>query len=164
MAEKLEISDRVHRTGKKDSFVTLKDHKPGFRSNPQCRLLNPTKPELGKVSKKLLEKTNSELRAKTQLKQWRSTKEAKDWFNSLEKKQSVTFLKFDVEAFYPSISEELLMAAFEWASSQVTITEEEKEVVNATRRALLYVDGQPWTKKGDREFDVSMKGTSPRPS
>ena len=48
------------------------------------------------------------------------------------------------------------MAAFEWASSQVTITEEEKEVVNATRRALLYVDGQPWTKKGDREFDVSM--------
>ena len=53
VAEKLEISDRIHKTAKKDSFVTLKDHKAGFRSNPQCRLLNPTKPELGKVSKKI---------------------------------------------------------------------------------------------------------------
>ena len=156
VAEKLEISDRVHRTAKKDSFVTVKDHKPGFRSNPQCRLLNPTKPELGKVSKQMLEKLNSKLRAKTELKQWRKTKDTKDWFNSLERKHTLTFLKFDVEAFYPSISEELLSEAFEWASTLVDITEEEKEVVKSTKKVLLYVQGQPWTKKGDREFDVSM--------
>ena len=38
VVKKLEIADRVHRTAQRDSFVTLKDHKPGFRSNPQCRL------------------------------------------------------------------------------------------------------------------------------
>ena len=156
VAEKLEISDRVHRTAKKDSFVTVKDHKPGFRSNPQTRLLNPSKPELGKVSKQMLEKLNSKLRTKTELKQWRRTQETRDWFVSLERKHTLTFLKLDVEAFYPSISEELLMAAFEWAGTLVTVTEEEKEVVNATKKALLYVEGQPWTKKGEREFDVSM--------
>ena len=157
IAEKLEISDRVHRTAKRDSFVTLKDHKPGFRSNPSCRLLNPTKPELGKVSKKMLEKINSELRVKkSELKQWRKTQETRDWFNSLERKQTLTFLKFDVEAMYPSISEELLLESLEWASTLVTVTEEEKEVVNATKKALLYVQGQPWTKKGEREFDVAM--------
>ena len=37
VVKKLEIADRVHRTAQRDSFVTLKDHKPGFRSNPQCR-------------------------------------------------------------------------------------------------------------------------------
>ena len=155
IAEKLELSDRVHRTAQRDSFVTLKDHKPGFRSNPQCRLLNPTKSELGKVSKKMVERINSELRKKTMLKQWRRTREARDWFNGLTERQEKTFLKFDVESFYPSISDVLLMAAFEWASTLVTVTEEEKEVVNATKMSLLYVDGQPWTKKG-RKWDVTM--------
>ena len=157
IAAKLEINDRIHRTSKRDSFVTLKDHKPGFHSNPSCRLLNPTKPELGKVSKQMLEKLNSELRAKkTELKQWRQTKETRNWFNNLESKHTLTFLKFDVEAFYPSISEELLSEAFEWASTLLPVTEEVKEVVNATKKALLYVQGKPWTKKGEREFDVSM--------
>ena len=117
MAKKLNIADRVHRTAKRDSFVTLKDHKPGFRSNPQCRLLNPTKPELGRVSKKLLDRINSELRAKTSLRQWRRTQETRDWFINLKQKHTMTFVKFDVEAMYPSISEELLAKALEWAGT-----------------------------------------------
>ena len=56
LAEKLELNDKVHRSAQRDCFVTLKDHKPGFRSNPQCRLLNPSKSELGKVAKQMLER------------------------------------------------------------------------------------------------------------
>ena len=67
LAEKLELNDRVHRSAQRDCFVTLKDHKPGFRSNPQCRLLNPSKSELGKVAKQMLERINMELRAKSSL-------------------------------------------------------------------------------------------------
>ena len=84
-----------------------------FQSNPQCRLLNPTKSELGKVSKKMLERINSELRGKTKLRQWRRTRETRDWFDNLEEKQELTFIKFDVESFYPSISDVLLKVAFE---------------------------------------------------
>ena len=156
MARKLEIDDRVHRTAKRDSFVTLKDHKPSFRSNPQCRLLNPTKPELGKVSKKILDKINLGLRSVTKLKQWRRTKETRDWFIGLRQKHTLTFLKFDVEAMYPSISEELLSNALEWARTLVEVTEEEVEVINTTKKALLYSEGQPWTKRGEQAFDIPM--------
>ena len=156
MAKKLNIADRVHRTAKRDSFVTLKDHKAGFRSNPQCRLLNPTKPELGRVSKKILDRINSELRRKTNLRQWRRTQETRDWFVKLKQKHTMTFIKFDVEAMYPSISEELLASALQWARTLVEVTEEEVEVINATKKALLYSEGEPWTKKGEVSFDVPM--------
>ena len=156
MARKLEIDDRVHRTAKRDSFVTLKDHKPGFRSNPQCRLLNPTKPELGRASKKILDKINLGLRTKTKLRQWRRTSETRDWFIQLRQRHTMTFLKFDVEAMYPSISEELLTKSLEWAATLVEVTEEQVEVINATKKALLYSEGKPWTKKGEESFDVPM--------
>ena len=156
MAKKLKIDDRVHRTAKRDSFVTLKDHKPGFRSKPQCRLLNPTKPELGRASKKILDKINLGLRSKTKLQQWRRTKDTRDWFIGLRQKHSLTFLKFDVEAMYPSITEELLSKSLEWAATLVEVTGEQVETINATKKALLYSEGQPWTKKGEVAFDIPM--------
>ena len=57
VSTKLKISDRVERIARTPAFVTLKDHKNNFRSNPTCRLINPSKSELGKVSKQLMEKT-----------------------------------------------------------------------------------------------------------
>ena len=155
LAEKLELDDRVHRSAQRDCFVTLKDHKPGFRSNPQCRLLNPSKSELGKVAKQMLERINSDLRGKTNLRQWRRTSEARDWFVNLDNKQELTFIKFDVESFYPSISEALLGSALEWAGTMVEITQEEKEVVNKTKMSLLFVKGSPWVKRSS-EWDVTM--------
>ena len=80
----------------------------------------------------------------------------RDWFVGLEQKEALTFLKFDVEAMHPSISEELLLKSLQWAGSLVAIKEEELEVINATKKALLYSDGQPWTKKGEEDFDIPM--------
>ncbi|PFX13873.1 Fibrillin-1 [Stylophora pistillata] len=51
IATKLGIDDRVDTTANKDAFITLKDHKPNFTNKPTCRLINPTKSEIGKVSK-----------------------------------------------------------------------------------------------------------------
>ena len=51
IAERLDLSDRIDTTAKRESFITLKDHKPNFRNKPTCRLINPCKPELGRVSK-----------------------------------------------------------------------------------------------------------------
>ena len=55
----LEVADRVYTTTAKQAFATLKDHKPSFNNNPTCRLINPTKPELGKISQQILAKINS---------------------------------------------------------------------------------------------------------
>ena len=56
---KLRIEDRVDTTAEKNAFITLKDHKPNFLNKPTCRLINPTKSEIGKVSKKILGRINS---------------------------------------------------------------------------------------------------------
>ena len=48
--------------GKKTSFITLKDHKPNFQSNPTVRVLNAAKNELGGISKTILNKININLR------------------------------------------------------------------------------------------------------
>ena len=49
IAEKLELSDRINVTAKREAFITLKDRKDNVRNKPTCRLINPCKPELGKV-------------------------------------------------------------------------------------------------------------------
>ena len=54
IANKLELGDQIFKTSKINANITLKDHKSTFSHNPTCRLLNPTKPEMGKVSKKIL--------------------------------------------------------------------------------------------------------------
>ena len=49
IATKLGIDDRVDTTANKDAFITLKNHKPNCDNKPTCRLINPTKSEIGKI-------------------------------------------------------------------------------------------------------------------
>ena len=65
----LELSQRVFETTPRSAFVTIKDHKEDFRNNTTCRLINPSKPDIGKVSKKILEPALFVIKQQTQLKQ-----------------------------------------------------------------------------------------------
>ena len=56
------VSERVDCLAKSNSFISLKDHKPNFSSNPKCRLINPAKSEIGKISKYFLEQLNRMVR------------------------------------------------------------------------------------------------------
>ena len=55
IAKKIRLSDRIECLPKTPAFITLKDHKDNFQSSLHCRLINPSKSELGKVSKSILE-------------------------------------------------------------------------------------------------------------
>ena len=61
ITKNLNIDDRVETTAMKEAFITLKDHKENFVNRPTCRLINPSKPEIGRISKQLLEKINQNL-------------------------------------------------------------------------------------------------------
>ena len=65
----LGIGNRVNVMAEKDAFITLKDHKENFQSNPKCRLINPAKSELGKVSKVILDSINNSIRSATNVNQ-----------------------------------------------------------------------------------------------
>ena len=57
----LDISDRVETMAKHQAFITIKDHKDNFENSRLCRLINPTKSDLGKVCKQILENINNRL-------------------------------------------------------------------------------------------------------
>ena len=79
-----------------------------------------------------------------------------EWFKALENKENMSFIIFDVEKFYPSISKELLVSSLQWSRNYTKVTDEEIDVILAARKAFVYVDGEPWTKKGNDIFDVGM--------
>ena len=75
IAQNLGLADRIEVYGEARAFITLKDHKENFENAPKCRLINPAKTNIGKISKQILQKINREVREKTELTQWQSTGE-----------------------------------------------------------------------------------------
>ena len=102
----LKIDDRMECN--QASYITLKDHKENFRNNTKCRLINPSKSEVGRVSKKYLNDIIADVSRKTEVNQWRNTATVINWFKNLSDKHKRKFIKFDIAEFYPSISENLL--------------------------------------------------------
>ena len=84
----LELEDRVFKTTERESFISLKDHKPDFRNNPKCRLLVPTKPEIGRISHLILKNIIEVVRQKTKLNQWKNIYSCIEWFKLLENKKN----------------------------------------------------------------------------
>ena len=97
------IANRILVNGHDECFISPKDHKPDFTNNPKTRL-NPSKNEIDRLRKSILDKINNKLRNTTSLNQWKDKSEVVNWFNKIEEKSKHTFIVFDVKDFYTSIS------------------------------------------------------------
>ena len=144
---KPELDDRMEIYAEREAFITLKDHKENFRSKPTCRLINPAKTEIGIVSKQLVEKIYRNERETTHLQQWKNTQAVIDWFSDLKDKSDKTFIKFDIVEFYPSISEELLEGAINYAKSVSAITKQQESIIWHSRKSLHFNEKSTWTYK-----------------
>ncbi len=157
IANKLNLTDRINTTANREAFITLKDHKTNFENNPTCRLINPRKSEIGKISKQILDRINTKVIGSTGMNQWKNTKSVLAWFNSIPNKNQYSFIAFDVVDFYPSISIELLNAALDFALNYDDITEEEREIIIHAKTSCLYNSGDYWGKRTSSDlFDVTM--------
>ena len=152
----LEINDRVFRTTEREAFISLKDHKDDFKNNPKCRLINPSKPEIGKISKQILERIISGVRSRTGYNQWKNSYSVIKWFQNIKNKRNKTFIVFDVVNFYPSFTKELLEKAIAWAGTIVKISDSDKKIILESKNSLLFYDGTPWSKRREAKFDVGM--------
>ena len=94
----------------------------------QCRLINPAKNPIERISKKILDSITSKVKTETSLKLWKSTDEVINWFKTSVQKGNSRFIKFDICEFYPSITEELFIKALEYARSFVKISDEEADI------------------------------------
>ena len=156
IANKLEIADRVYTTSKREAFLTLKDHKPNYINNPTFRLINPTKQELGKVSKQKLEKIVSVVKEKSGLQLWKNTESVITWFKNLPNKKQLKFIQFDICDFYATISEQLIAKSIEFAENYTTISDDDKKLFYQTKKSFLFNNNQPWKKKQNSDCDVTM--------
>lgn len=156
IASDLKLSDRIDTLAKRQSFITLKDHKPNFVNKPTCRLINPCKSEIGAISKQILEKINTKVKQTSLLRSWKNSGDVIHWFQNADTRNS-SFVCFDVCEFYPSITEQLLKKAIIFASQYIQITEQDKEIIFHSKKSLLFNEGSPWCKKkGNPWFDVAM--------
>ena len=80
--------------------MTLKDHKDNFYNNPSSHLINSTKNELGKISKKIIEQINQDMLKKTDVNQRKNTRNVINWFNNIENKKDCAFIQFDIKEFH----------------------------------------------------------------
>jgi hypothetical protein len=156
IASTLDISDRIDTTAKSQAFITLKDHKPNFQNKPTCRLINPCKSEIGKISKQILERINSKIINATKFNQWKNTDEVISWYKNLQNKKDYSFICFDICEFYPSISEDLLSKALDYASRYDNISDHERHIILHAKKAILYNSESPWCKRRNPGFDVTM--------
>ena len=157
IAHKLGLERRIETIAEKQPFITLKDHKDNFTNHPTCRLINPTKSEIGKISKTLLTGINKKVTRETSVKLWRSTGDVLNWFREIKEKQQQAFITFDVCEFYPSITEALLKKALHFASNITNITEDEKAIILHAKRSLVFHNDTAWSKKNSNKlFDVTM--------
>ena len=138
IARSHDLEDRMDTPTESEAFITIKDHKSSFPGKVDCRLINPAKNHVSKISKHILDRINTNLRKITGSNQWQSTSEVLDWFNNISNKSELSFFKFDIVSFYPSISEDLLMSALNWAKSLTNISEEEIDTIIHCRRSSLY--------------------------
>ena len=86
---------------------------------------------------------------------WKNTSSVIDWFKNIPSKRQSSFIQFDVEHFYPSISLTLSNNAIQYACEITEITNHDISIIKHSRKTLLFNNNQPWQKKsGDPDFDV----------
>ena len=147
IAKKIQLSDRIECLPKTPAFITLKDHKDNFQSSLHCRLINPSKSELGKVSKSILENINQHLVKLLHLNQWKNSASIIEWFRNIKDKKNCTFIKFDIRELYPSITETILDKALFFAKQHHDISSDNTRLIKHCRKYLLFSNNEARKKK-----------------
>ena len=157
--EILKNKEALHRfdiNEESNCFFTLKDHKENLQNNPTVRLIIPAKNEIGRISKVILDKTNSSLIKQLKVNQWKNTQNVIEWFMKIEEKSKYKFIVFDIKDVHPSIKETLLIKVINFTEKLVNITNEDKVIIKDARKSLLYDNSEPWMKKDRGFFDATM--------
>ena len=129
------------------AHITLKDYKENFRNNTKCRLINLSKSEVRRVSKKYLNDIIADASRKTEVNQWHDTATVINWFKNLSDKHKRKFIKFDIAEFYPSISETFLNKFIAYAKSFTKIEDNAIKAIKLARKSLRFNKDETWSRK-----------------
>ena len=71
----------------------------------------------------------------------------KKWNNSNQTKSRASLIQFDICEFYPSINEDLLDRAIEYAKTHINIEQESINIIKTCRKSIVFSEGKIWRKK-----------------
>ena len=70
------------------------------------------------------------------------------------------FIVYDVKDYYPSITENVLLKALDWASEEADITPDDKELIMHARVSFLHAFSKIWAKKKSDNFFDNPQGAN----
>jgi len=76
--------------------------------------------------------------------------------NITQTKQYLSFICLDMVQFYPSIMQDFLNRALDFASANDNITDDERNVIIHAKNSIPIHEQQSWQTKGCTTFDVTM--------
>ena len=91
----------------------------------------------------ILDKVNKVIIESTNLNQWKNTDIVIKWFKTIENKRETSFIIFDIESFYPSISPELFNKSIDFAKSIHNISDNDLNIIINARKTLLFHHEKP---------------------
>ena len=152
----MKTDERVEKIQETKTFITIKHHKEGFLHTLSFRLINPSKSDIGKISKSLLD-MNENIIKQTNINQWKNKLQLITWFKNIKSKKTSSFVNFDVENFYSSISIDLFTDAISYEKITTNINDDQFSTIMQSRKTLLFNNNEPWIKKSGKEkSDVPM--------
>ena len=94
---------------------------------------------------------------KNKVNQWKNLYSVIEWYCDIKRKDHCSFLVFDIESIYPSISTKLFDKAVSFAKLYYDFTSDELEIIMHPRKTLLLWQDSTWVnKEGDEDFDIPM--------
>ena len=125
-----------------EAFLTVKDQKERFPHTLTFRLINPSKSDIGKISQSLLDIINANILKQTNINQWKKSQVITS-FKNIKSKKTSSFVNFDVENFYPSISIDLFTGAISYAKTITNIDDDQLSMIMKSRKTLLFNNSRP---------------------
>ena len=129
ITEKLSILGRIEKMQETEAHITTKDYKETFFNKISCRLISPSKYSMGKSSKVILDKINNYIQKETSANKWKGTSSVIEWFVNIKEKERSSFMVFDVDSFYPSITQRLFTNAIQLAKQITEISDYDMSLI-----------------------------------
>ena len=103
-----------------------------------CRFINPSKTDIRKISKQILDRVSNNILEKNKVNQWKNTSSVIEWYRNIMWKfnDQCYFVVFDIESFYPSISTKLFDEVISFAKLY-DVTSDELEFIMHSRKTLF---------------------------
>ena len=90
---------------------------------------------------------NKNLISELHFNQWKNIDSVLKRFIDISNKKDSLFVQLDIKEFYPSINEDILTNAIQFATLHSATDDKDLHLIRHCRKSLLFFDNETWKKK-----------------